>query len=245
MEHCPNCTHEISDTTTFCPQCGCRVGSHASSQVLAHAPQDEALQLWEYFKAGWQLARQYPAGFLGFVFVYLLSVAILSLIPYVGGGILAVLAPPLYMGNFVVCAKLIHRQQPHLADFFSGFHFFLPLLVVGLMATVLTIVGAVLLIIPGLYLAVSYMFAKELVIDRRLDFWEALELSRRTVHRHWVGFFGFLLLLGLLNLVGAMLFGVGLLFTIPMTFGAITAAFADIFGWQSDYSGKVPRLLQS
>ncbi len=29
-----------------------------------------------------------------------------------------------------------------------------------------------------------------------------------------------------------------------MTFGAITAAFADLFGWQSDYSGKIPTLKQ-
>ncbi len=58
------------------------------------------------------------------------------------------------------------------------------------------------------------MFAKELVIDRQLDFWEAMELSRRTVHRHWVGFLGFLLFIGLLNLAGILLFGIGLLVTI-------------------------------
>ena len=35
----------------------------------------------------------------------------------------------------------------------------------------------ILLIIPGVYLMVGYLFASPLVVDRRLDFWPATELS--------------------------------------------------------------------
>ena len=39
--------------------------------------------------------------------------------------------------------------------------------------------------------------------------------------------------MALLNLAGAVALGVGLLVTIPLSFCAVTAAYADIFGFQS------------
>jgi uncharacterized membrane protein len=77
------------------------------------------------------------------------------------------------------------------------------------------------------------MFASYLVIDRRLDFWPAMELSRRTVNPRWFGYFALVLLVALLNLAGALALGVGLLVTIPLSFCAVTAAYADLFGFQS------------
>ena len=60
-----------------------------------------------------------------------------------------------------------------------------------------------------------------------------MELSRLTVNPRWFAYFAFLLLLSLLNLGGALLLGLGLLVTIPVSFGAVAAAYADIFGLQS------------
>jgi uncharacterized membrane protein len=99
-----------------------------------------------------------------------------------------------------------------------------------------------LLIIPGIYLAVAYLFAACLVIDRRLDFWPAMELSRRSVNPLWFGIFTFILLLVVVNLLGGLLLGLGLLVTVPLSYCALTAAYADLFGFQSDYTQEVPRL---
>jgi len=109
----------------------------------------------------------------------------------------------------------------------------LPLLLLSLVAGLFIGIGTILLVIPGIYLAVAYLFASYLVVDRRLDFWPAMELSRRTVTPRWFGYFAFMLLLALLNLAGALLLGLGLLVTIPLSFCAVTAAYADLFGFQS------------
>lgn len=244
MAICPNCNQELSDAAAFCPQCGYQANSPAVSPPLAAGPQADTLQLGKYFRTGWELFKQYPGGFIGFLFIYILAAIVLNRIPSVGWLAISAFGPTLYMGNFIVCAKLMHRQQPQFSDFFCGFNFFLPLLLTGILTSALVGIGILLLIIPGIYLAVGYIFAKELVIDRRMDFWQAMELSRRTVQKHWFAFFGFFLLLGLLNLAGGLLLGLGLLITVPLTFGAVTAAYADIFGWQSDYSGKIPTLKQ-
>ena len=140
---------------------------------------------------------------------------------------------PLFMGNFIVSAKLLQGKTPEFRDFFAGFQYFLPLLLLSLVAGLFIGIGTLLLIIPGVYLAVAYMFASYLVVDRRLDFWPAMELSRHTVNPRWFGYFAFMLLLVLLNLAGALLLGVGLLVTIPLSFCAVTVAYADLFGLQS------------
>jgi uncharacterized membrane protein len=145
------------------------------------------------------------------------------------------------MGNFIVSAKLLQGQAPEFRDFFAGFAFFFPLLLLSVVAGLLIGIGTLLLIIPGVYLAVAYFFAANLVVDRRLDFWPAMELSRNTVHPRWFSFFVFVLLLVVLNLVGTLFLGLGLLVTIPVSFGAVTAAYADLFGFHSDYSQEVPK----
>ena len=148
--------------------------------------------------------------------------------------------PALIMGNFIVCAKLLQNHTPKFSDFFLGFRFFIPLLLTAMVGGALTGIGLLLLIIPGIYLMVSYLFASCLVVDRRLDFWPALELSRRTVQPQWFSLFAFLLLLILLNLVGAALLLIGLLVSVPLTGCAVTVAYADLFGLQSDYSENFP-----
>jgi len=50
------------------------------------------------------------------------------------------------------------------------------------------------------------------------------------IKKDWFAFFGFFILLGLINILGFLLLGVGLLVTIPATYCAIYAAYEDIVG---------------
>jgi uncharacterized membrane protein len=179
------------------------------------------------------LFKQYHTGFVGFCLLNLVIQLALNAIPYLGVAASVAVSTPLLMGNFIVSAKLLQGQTPKFRDFFTGFQFFVPLLLLSLAASLLIGIGTVLLVIPGVYLAVAYLFATYLVVDRRLDFWPAMELSRHTVNPQWFGYFAFMLLLVLLNLAGVLLLGLGLLVTIPVSFCAVTAAYADLFGLQS------------
>ncbi len=85
----------------------------------------------------------------------------------------------------------------------------LPLLLYSVVSSIFISVGFILLIIPGLYLLVGYLFTTWLIVDRGLDFWPAMELSRKTVHKHLFEVFGFFLLLCLLNFGGLLLLGSG------------------------------------
>ena len=242
MPPCQNCGHELTGSELHCPACGQTTGFPPPLAEPSPGRPREALPLGEYFKTGWGLFKQYPGGFVGFCILYLVVQAALHRIPYLGPLAALAVSTPLIMGNFLVSAKLLHGQTPEFRDFFGGFQYFLPLLLLSLIAGLFIGIGTILLVIPGVYLAVAYLFSSYLVVDRRLDFWPAMELSRLTVNPRWFGYFAFVLLVALLNLAGAIALGLGLLVTIPWSFCAVTVAYADLFGFQSNYAPEVPGL---
>lgn len=171
--------------------------------------------------------------------------------------------PALSMGNFIVSAELLQGRIPQFSHFFLGFRFFVPLLLVELafvliflvlillavliggligfligksVAHALLVFMVMLAVLVAIYLGVGLIFAYPLVVDRHLSCLAALKVSFTVVRPLWFGMFGFLLLLGLINLGGLLLLLVAFLVTDPFTKCAITAAYADVFGLQSDYA---------
>jgi uncharacterized membrane protein len=98
------------------------------------------------------------------------------------------------------------------------------------------VIGLVLLIAPGVYLMVAYFFVIPLIVDRRMNFWSAMETSRHTIGHIWFKMFGLFLLLLLLTLAGLLCFVVGILISTCVAFLAIVAAYADIMGIEGKYS---------
>ena len=94
---------------------------------------------------------------------------------------------------------------------------------------VLTGLGFLLCILPGIYLAVAWMLSQPLIVDKRFDFWPAMELSRKVVSAHWWQFFALLIVGFLLNLLGFLACVVGMLITLPLVFAMIAGAYDEIF----------------
>lgn len=89
--------------------------------------------------------------------------------------------------------------------------------------------GAVLLLlVPAAYFGVSYSWSLPLVWFNNMKPWPALEASRKLIGKQWFMMFLFLLVSGLIAASGAILLGIGLLFTAPAMSLAHYAAFADI-----------------
>ena len=233
MSYCPACGNQLTGAELHCSACGQPVNSPPPILEPSPTRTQESLPLSNYFKTGWGLFKQYPGGFMGFCLLNLVIQTVLRAMPVMGAVASLAVTTPLLMGNFMVSAKLLQGQPVEFRDFFAGFQYYLPLLLLSLVAGLFIGIGTILLIIPGVYLAVAYLFASYLVVDRGMDFWPAMELSRLTVHPRWFAYFAFMLLLTLLNLAGAALLGLGLLVTVPLTFCTVTAAYADLFGFQS------------
>jgi uncharacterized membrane protein len=239
MPNCPHCGQEIESGSETCSACGQSLTSPVEpvvSPVAPETPQITEVNVGDYFKAGWELFKKYPAGFVGFFIIIIVTSLALNLVPVIGVLASCAVISPLNAGFFIVGAKLLKNQTPEFVDFFGGFKLFLPLALLGVVSSLFIAIGLILLIVPGIYLIVSYLFAIMFVVDRGLDFWPAMETSRRSVQPVWFKVFGLFLLLLLLNLAGALLLGVGLLISIPLSHCILTVAYAEIFGIESAYT---------
>jgi hypothetical protein len=149
----------------------------------------------------------------------------------------SLLGAPVYTlltaGTFKYYLRLIRGEQATIGDAFAGFS---PaagqLILLGLVTGILNLIGFLLCIIPGIYLSVSWIFALPLVIDRGLGFWEAMEVSRKVVSKHWFITFAFLLVIGLLGACGVIACCIGVFVTIPITLLSMMYAYEDIFSRQ-------------
>ena len=236
MAVCPHCGQMIETEGDICSACGqpLRVSAEsAGSPAFLEQVHITDVKSGDYFRTGWELFKKFPGGFIGYFIITLVITFVLKFIPIIGPLTTFVIAVPLNAGFFVVSAKLLKNQPPEFADFFSGFKLFPQLALLGIVSSIIILIGFICFIVPGIYLVVGYIFALMLVLDRGLNFWPAMETSRRSVQTGWFKIFGLLLLLFLLNLVGILALGVGLLVTAPLSHCIITTAYDDIFGIKS------------
>lgn len=180
----------------------------------------------KYISKGYSIFEKDMGKFIGYTALYFLITSFAGFIPFAP----IFLTGPLTAGFFIVARKINKNQPYDFGDFWKGFDFFVPLMLFTLISTLLGILAFFALIIPGIYLYVGWIFAVPFIIFGNMEFWDAMELSRKLVTKKWWNIFGFLLLLLLINMAGAIVFFVGLLFTVPITFCAIYAAFEDIVG---------------
>ena len=86
-------------------------------------------------------------------------------------------------------------------------------------------------IVPGLVLGAMYMFSFLFILDKKMDFWPAMQASAEIVKKDYMGFTLFFLVLVLLQILGALACIIGLFITIPIMYVAIAIAYRDLVGF--------------
>jgi tRNA A-37 threonylcarbamoyl transferase component Bud32 len=187
---------------------------------------DYTLDIGSCLHRGWALVRGNFWPVMG-VTLLILLLRLAAFFAVIG----VVVSGPLMGGLSLYFLKKIRGEPAGVGAAFSGFsRAFLPLFLASLVMAVLTTAGFFCLILPGIYLAVAWTFTLALVIDKRLGFWPAMGLSRKTISKHWWKFFGFIIVLSLIKMAGMLVFFVGSLITAPVALAALMYAYEDIFG---------------
>lgn len=152
-----------------------------------------------------------------------------TLIPVVGSLLLSYV---LLGGLDWMILRLARGEPAELGDCFGGFgKSFVPLMIFSLLSQTLFMLGLALFILPGFYVMVVYMlFPALLVMDKGLDFWPAMEVSRHVAQRHFWPLLGLTLLACLGLVVGMLLCVVGSLVATAWFTAAIVYAYEDLFG---------------
>ncbi|NTV98219.1 MAG: hypothetical protein HGA70_03550 [Chlorobiaceae bacterium] len=192
-----------------------------------------SLNVSDYIGQAWNMFKGHVGEFLGFTLIIFVASALSSRMNFAGSMIISAVTTSFYAGYAIAAFRLLSGQTFEFSDFFKGFNYFLPLFLAGLAGGFLVCIGLILLVIPGIYLGVCYMFATFLIIDYRMEFWQAMETSRKIISRHWFAFFVFAIALFAVNLLGILALGVGILVSIPVSACASAIAYKEIMGLYS------------
>jgi hypothetical protein len=154
-----------------------------------------------------------------------------------------ILAGPMLAGMALVILELRDRKapKPEAGRVFKGFDFFVPsfLFVVlwGIAIFAITVIVGVFPIIGQLasffvvYAAHAFlMFGLFLIVDRKMEFWPASQESINKVKTNFWPFFGLSVVAGFIGGIGALAFGIGVVFTFPIQACILTVAYREVYG---------------
>lgn len=187
-----------------------------------HSAKGFGMSIENLLQVGFNLFRKSPG-----IFIIYSIVAIVALSNPLTG---ILLGGPVITGYFIVIHRIRQDRSVEIDGFFKSFDRFVPLLILNLLIAVIVFLGLLLLILPGIYFAVSYLFAYFFVWFYDVEPTEAVRLSRKMVSGNFTQVFLLCLVLLGINLLGAMAFGIGLLVTVPFSYCVLYAAFDDIIG---------------
>ena len=193
---------------------------------------DYRVDIGDCFSRSWNLVKDnfwLLVGATALISVISLGMHFIPVLGHAAGVLFGFL---LWGGLDLLFLKRLRGQPGETGDVFAGFGLAFGQLMLGsVVAHVLTGIGLLLCILPGIYLLVAWwMFAPLLIIDKGLQFWPAMELSRKVVNKHWWPCFGLLVLSLFVGCAGVLAFVVGVFVTLPIALGATVCAYQDIFG---------------
>jgi uncharacterized membrane protein len=222
---CHHCGTQIADNSVYCTGCGRSLTGAGplapSAPVVWTAPVGIHSHTGRWIGAGWDMVKQD----LGTYFLMALVLSVISsAVPFILQG-------PLIAGFHIYCMKKLVGRPAEFADMFKGFNFFIPTLVASLVISCFTLLGLIALVIPALIIAAMYKFTYLFIVDKRMDFWPAMQASHAIVKQDYFGFTMFLVAMIGINILGAICCVVGLFITIPISLAAITVAYREIVGF--------------
>jgi hypothetical protein len=174
-------------------------------------------------------------------FLLLFLVSLLSFVLSVFSA--GILAGPAIAGVFLIILNLIKEpsSRPVVGDIFKGFSFFEPTFIFVVVWMIIMVAGYFLLsilpnfleyIIKFLFFIVLVMvsqFGILLIIDKKVSFQEAWLMGFKVMRIHFPLLFAFTLIWMILSAAGGILYLIGIVLTMPISFCMITYAYLDLF----------------
>jgi len=197
----------------------------------------KAFSIQEALLAGWTAFK----GRAVFFIVLLSLVGVLSVAPQMViqqiqinwlalslGFVLLIFEYFLYAGLLKIILSVTDGRETRIGDLFSAGDVFVSYLLGSILFGLIMAVGILLLIVPGLIFSVMFLFYGFFIVDKHMGPVEALKASAAITKGVRWQLFGFILILSLLNVAGALLLVVGLFVTVPVSWVAIAFVYRKL-----------------
>jgi len=137
---------------------------------------------------------------------------------------------PLWVGITFIGISIASDRRARVGSIFSWYGKTFKLFITYLLMMIMILLGFVLLVLPGLYLAIAYQLALPLVADKGLGPWQALETSRKAITHKWFTFFGLWLVVAIAMMASMMLIGLPLIWLLPAFVIGTGIVYRNTFG---------------
>lgn len=187
-------------------------------------------EAWEIVKKNARLIAMLMGAFIVFNVVqstvsnYFREIA-LSIVISLGFSALSVFFE---IGLLKIFLKLVDGAKAEFSELWAYPQYFVNLLVSSILFGLIVGVGLILLIVPGIYLALRLQFYSYYVVDKNAGITDSLKMSWEKTRGKVLDLLLFALLLIALNILGALALLVGLLVTIPVSFVAVTLLYRKL-----------------
>jgi uncharacterized membrane protein len=231
--YCHHCGANIETDSRFCPSCGQALSMQSSAggspppppspAVPFQPPGQVQVRAWYWIGEGWKIVK-----------TDMLTFALMTIVMAVLSGAVPLILQGAFVAGFhiVIMHKLL-GDRADFGDLFKGFNYFVPAMVASLLISLFTFLGALACIIPALVIQAMYFFTFLFIVDRKMDFWPAMQASHEIVKKDYMGFTLMLLAFIAVHLLGVLCCLVGLLWTIPVQYAALTVAYKELVGFAS------------
>lgn len=204
----------------------------------------------EAIKIGWELTKKNLGFLVGVVIIVFLvnlipnffsllfeentsSAAVVAMVVALVAWVLNLLVS---LGMIKISLSVIDNTKKSFADIYNGYPLLLNFFIGSFLYGLIVILGLFLLVVPGIYFAIKYHFYSYFIVDKKLGPIEALKESGKITQGVKINLLLFSIVLGLINILGAIPFGLGLLITVPVTM----LAYAHVYRLLSKSSASSP-----
>ena len=153
-----------------------------------------------------------------------------------------ILAGPMIAGLVIVTLQLLRKEEPkpNAGKIFRGFDYFLNSFLFWVVWPITIFIGSFILglfplIGPLLSLFFAFvgqtflMFGIFLIVDKQMNFWPASMESIHTIKTNFWPFFLLSVVASIIGSIGIIVFGIGIVLTIPMQACILAVAYQDVF----------------
>lgn len=199
------------------------------------------LALAKSLKAGWQAFKRYWLFFIGLsVLIFLLGLlprllewllqdapisGFLIFLAYVTTWVVQTLVG---MGSIRIALTVVDGNTPAYRQLLSEHRKLFRYIAVNFLVGIIVFVGLLLFIIPGVIWALKYQFATYLIIDRNQSVFQAIHNSGNLTKGHKWQLFLLAIIYFLINILGVLALGIGLVVAMPVVFISITHIYRQL-----------------
>ena len=207
-----------------------------------------SIDLVQLFKYSYQQFRKYAS----FVIGAMLTLFVLAYVPQVYFTLNAPQEPTtqsqflslilmlvqafLTLGFTKLMLLLVQDKFVEVADMFNNFKIFLSYFVASFLYGIGVVLGTLLLVVPGIFIAIRFQFYPHFIIEEEVSSLTALQKSYNLSQNLTLELFLLGIVVIALNAVGILLLGVGFIITYPLSSMATAVVFKGI----ADEADKIP-----